>query len=157
MEVRREIWAHHAMASVGGFFGAYALLIRGGTFGSSETSNLIYLVISGLDGSWGAALVRLGGHGNLYRGNHIRRTGAAVPLGTAAPGPGHCRRLRRLPAAGLDSGGDGPYPGSVSHVLRHGAAMVRLYPGRRVQLRHHLFHQQPPPVHGGRNRISLHP
>ena len=56
-----ETRAHHAMAAVGGFFGLYALLTRGGTFGSSETSNLIYLVVSGLDGSWGAALVRLGG------------------------------------------------------------------------------------------------
>lgn len=57
----RETWAHHAMAAAGGFFGVYALLTRGGTFGSSETSNLIYLVIAGLDGSWGSALVRLGG------------------------------------------------------------------------------------------------
>ena len=56
-----ETRAHHAMAAVGGFFGLYALLTRGGTFGASETSNLIYLVVSGLDGSWGAALVRLGG------------------------------------------------------------------------------------------------
>ena len=57
----RETWAHHAMAAAGGFFGVYALLTRGGTFGSSETSTLIYLVIAGLDGSWGSALVRLGG------------------------------------------------------------------------------------------------
>ena len=57
----RETWAHHAMAAAGGFFGVYALLTRGGTFGSSETSNLIYLVVSGLDGTWGPALIRLGG------------------------------------------------------------------------------------------------
>ena len=38
------------MAAVGGFFGVYALLTRGGTFGSSETSNLIYLVVSGRTG-----------------------------------------------------------------------------------------------------------
>lgn len=57
----RETWAHHAMAAAGGFFGVYALLTRGGTFGSSETSNLIYLVIAGLDGTWDSALVRLGG------------------------------------------------------------------------------------------------
>lgn len=49
------------MAAVGGFFGVYALLARGGTFGSSETSNLIYLVVAGLDGTWSSALVRLGG------------------------------------------------------------------------------------------------
>ena len=61
MTPRQETRVHHAMAAVGGFFGVYALLTRGGTFGSSETSNLIYLVIAGLDGSWGSALVRLGG------------------------------------------------------------------------------------------------
>ncbi len=60
MSVRQETRAHHAMAAVGGFFGVYALLTRNGTFGSSETSNLIYLVISGLDGTWGPALIRLG-------------------------------------------------------------------------------------------------
>ena len=57
----QETRTHHAMAAVGGFFGVYALLTRGGTFGSSETSNLIYLVVSGLDGTWGPALIRLGG------------------------------------------------------------------------------------------------
>lgn len=59
--IDRETWGHHAMAAVGGFFGVYALLARGGTFGSSETSNLIYLVVAGLDGTWSSALVRLGG------------------------------------------------------------------------------------------------
>lgn len=52
--------AHHAMAAVGGFFGVYALLTRGGTFGSSETSNLIYLLVSGLNQSWRDVLIRLG-------------------------------------------------------------------------------------------------
>ena len=60
MDLHQETRAHHAMAAVGGFFGVYALLTRGGTFGSSETSNLIYLVVSGLDGTWGPVLVRLG-------------------------------------------------------------------------------------------------
>lgn len=60
MSVRQETRAHHAMAAVGGFFGVYALLTRNATFGSSETSNLIYLVVSGLDGTWGPALIRLG-------------------------------------------------------------------------------------------------
>lgn len=60
MDQRQETRAHHAMAVVGGFFGIYALLSRGGTFGSSETTNLIYLVVSGLDDTWGAVLVRLG-------------------------------------------------------------------------------------------------
>ena len=57
---RREAAAHHAMAMVGGFFGIYALTIRSETVGSSETSNLIYLVLSGLTGSGRSFLIRLG-------------------------------------------------------------------------------------------------
>lgn len=43
-----EVLAHHIMAAAGGFFGVYALLNRSLTFGSSETSNLIYLFVAGL-------------------------------------------------------------------------------------------------------------
>ena len=57
---QRETAAHHAMAMVGGFFGVYALTTRSETFGSSETSNLIYLVLSGLTGSGRSFLIRLG-------------------------------------------------------------------------------------------------
>lgn len=55
-----ETAAHHALSLTGGFLGIYALLIRDGTFGSAETSNLILLVVSGLTGSAGELLVRLG-------------------------------------------------------------------------------------------------
>ena len=48
------------MALSGGFFGMYALMIRSATFGSSETSNLIYLVVAGLSGSLHSFLIRLG-------------------------------------------------------------------------------------------------
>lgn len=41
-----EVRIHYAMSLVGGFLGAYALLNRLETFGSSETSNMIYLVMS---------------------------------------------------------------------------------------------------------------
>ena len=57
---KRETIAHHSMAVVGGFFGVYALLTRNATFGSSETSNLIYLVVAGLSGSTHALLIRIG-------------------------------------------------------------------------------------------------
>lgn len=57
---KRETLAHHTMALAGGFFGLYALFMRGGTFGSSETSNLIYLVISGLTASARDFYIRLG-------------------------------------------------------------------------------------------------
>lgn len=58
---KSETLAHHTMAMVGGFMGVYALLMRNETFGSSETSNLIYLVVDGLNGSFADFAVRLGG------------------------------------------------------------------------------------------------
>lgn len=59
-QTRRQIRTHHAMAFVGGFFGIYAILTRDGTFGSAETGNLIYLVVSGLTRSGWDFLLRLG-------------------------------------------------------------------------------------------------
>ena len=64
-QLKRETLAHHTMALIGGFFGLYALFTRGGTFGSSETSNLIYLLVSGLTGSVEDFLIRLGGTEHL--------------------------------------------------------------------------------------------
>lgn len=58
---KTETAAHHAMAIVGGFMGVYALMTRNATFGSSETSNLIYLTIAGLNGSFLSFFIRLGG------------------------------------------------------------------------------------------------
>jgi uncharacterized membrane protein YoaK (UPF0700 family) len=55
----REIVAHHMMAAVGGFFGIYALLNRSETFGSSETSNLIYMFVAGLSGDYKECVIRL--------------------------------------------------------------------------------------------------
>lgn len=55
----RETTAHHIMAAAGGFFGVYALLNRSQTFGSSETSNLIYLFAAGLAGDRRDFLIRL--------------------------------------------------------------------------------------------------
>ena len=57
---KTETLAHHTMAVVGGFLGVYALMTRNETFGSSETSNLIYLTIAGLGISWSSFAVRLG-------------------------------------------------------------------------------------------------
>ena len=57
---KTETLAHHTMAVVGGFLGVYALMTRNETFGSSETSNLIYLTIAGLGSSWSSFAVRLG-------------------------------------------------------------------------------------------------
>lgn len=104
MDFRQETRAHHAMAAVGGFFGVYALLVRGGTFGSSETSNLIYLVVSGLDGTWGSALVRLGGTACYIAGIVLavlfRRAGRLARLRWGAVGIDliACLALARIPA-----------------------------------------------------------
>ena len=57
---KTETLAHHTMAVVGGFLGVYALMTRNETFGSSETSNPIYLTIAGLGNSWSSFAVRLG-------------------------------------------------------------------------------------------------
>ena len=100
----QETRTHHAMAAVGGFFGVYALLTRGGTFGSSETSNLIYLVVSGLDGTWGPALVRLGGTACYIAGIVLavllRRSGKTARLRWGALGINlaACLGLARVPA-----------------------------------------------------------
>ena len=92
------------MAAAGGFFGVYALLVRGGTFGSSETSNLIYLVVSGLDGTWGSALVRLGGTACYIAGIVLavlfRRAGKMARLrwGAIWVDLAACLLLARIPA-----------------------------------------------------------
>lgn len=44
MDIERKI--HYMMSVVGGFLGAYALLNRMETFGSSQTSNMIYFIMN---------------------------------------------------------------------------------------------------------------
>ena len=41
-------YRHLAFACVGGFFGAYAIMSRGGVMGSAQTVNLLELVIGAL-------------------------------------------------------------------------------------------------------------
>lgn len=48
------------MCLSGGILGAYALLMRGGNFGSAQTGNLIEAVISGLSGNLFDAMLRIG-------------------------------------------------------------------------------------------------
>ena len=50
---------HLAFAAVGGFFGGYALLCRSGILGSSQTMNLLELVIDALFGRGSSALLHL--------------------------------------------------------------------------------------------------
>lgn len=50
---------HHLAASIGGFFGAYAILNRHENFGSSATSNLIIIISDLLGHSFKGAVIRI--------------------------------------------------------------------------------------------------
>ena len=50
---------HLAFAAIGGFFGGYALLCRGGILGSSQTMNLLELVVDALFGRGSSVLLHL--------------------------------------------------------------------------------------------------
>ena len=53
-------YRHLAFACVGGFFGAYAIMSRGGVMGSAQTVNLLELVIDALYGRGFNVLEHLG-------------------------------------------------------------------------------------------------
>lgn len=52
---------HFFMATVGGFFGVYSIMLRNDFFGSAQTSNLIYLVTALLGHNFPEVLLRIGG------------------------------------------------------------------------------------------------
>ncbi|WP_236354948.1 YoaK family protein [Konateibacter massiliensis] len=54
-----DLILHYNMSVVGGFLGAYALLQRGGNFGSSQTANMIYLTVGGVRGNAGDLLIHV--------------------------------------------------------------------------------------------------
>lgn len=55
-----ETVMHYIMSFVGGYMGIYAMLLRGGNFGSAQTANLIKLFMDGMSGHRGDMLIRLG-------------------------------------------------------------------------------------------------
>lgn len=57
---RIEATVHYSAALVGGYFGIYALMVRSNNFGSSQTSNLIYIVSSILGNSISELMIRVG-------------------------------------------------------------------------------------------------
>ncbi len=57
---RIEATVHYAMSFIGGYFGIYALMVRSDNFGSSQTSNLIYIVSSILGNDFSEVLIRIG-------------------------------------------------------------------------------------------------
>ncbi|MGN0482929.1 MAG: YoaK family protein [Lachnospiraceae bacterium] len=56
-----ELNLHRTMCLVGGFMGAYALLVRCNNFGSAQTTNMIYIITCLLGGNLLEFLVRIGG------------------------------------------------------------------------------------------------
>lgn len=58
-KLRIETWLHWNMSFVGGFFGAYALINRSATFGSSETANMIYIVTALLGTNLREGMIRI--------------------------------------------------------------------------------------------------
>lgn len=58
-KLKIETWLHWNMSFVGGFFGAYALLNRSATFGSSETANMIYIVTALLGTNLKEGMIRI--------------------------------------------------------------------------------------------------
>lgn len=55
-----DLYRHLTFASVGGFFGAYAILCRSGILASAQTMNLLELTLNALRGDAVAVLLHLG-------------------------------------------------------------------------------------------------
>ncbi len=55
-----DLYRHLSFASVGGFFGVYAILCRSGLLASAQTMNLLELTISALRGDGIAVLLHIG-------------------------------------------------------------------------------------------------
>ena len=45
LQKKTDLNLHRIMCFVGGFMGAYAILIRSDNLGSAQTSNMIYIVL----------------------------------------------------------------------------------------------------------------
>ncbi len=55
-----DLYRHMSFASVGGFFGAYAILCRSGLLASAQTMNLLEMTINALRGDGAAVLLHIG-------------------------------------------------------------------------------------------------
>lgn len=58
-EEKIEFYLHSLMCLIGGFFGGYALLSRGGNFGNAQTCNMIEIVLTLLGRNYPQVLLRL--------------------------------------------------------------------------------------------------
>lgn len=55
-----EATVHYAASFIGGYFGIYALMVRSDNFGSSQTSNLIYIISGILGHNLTETFIRIG-------------------------------------------------------------------------------------------------
>jgi uncharacterized membrane protein YoaK (UPF0700 family) len=58
-----DLLLHLLMTCIGGYLGAYALLLRGGNFGNAQTGNLLEMMLDIVEGGWRDLLIRLGAMG----------------------------------------------------------------------------------------------
>jgi uncharacterized membrane protein YoaK (UPF0700 family) len=56
---RQDLYLHSVMCFIGGFLGAYALLVRAENFGSAQTSNMIMIVSSIVGRNFSALFIRI--------------------------------------------------------------------------------------------------
>lgn len=128
---------HLAFAAIGGFFGGYALLCRGGILGSSQTMNLVELVIDALFGRGSSVLLHL-----LCLVIYV----VGVMLSVIVPHVFHVDMRRLSPcitaaaaiAHGLFPGGYDSAGGTVSGVLLHEHPVEHLCRRQRLPERHYL-------------------
>ena len=125
---------HLAFAAIGGFFGGYALLCRGGILGSSQTMNLVELVIDALFGRGSSVLLHL-----LCLVIYVVGVMLSVIIphvfhvAAVAVHHGGCGHRHGLFPGGYDSAG-----GTVSGVLLHEHPVEHLCRRQRLPERHDL-------------------
>ena len=125
---------HLAFAAIGGFFGGYALLCRGGILGSSQTMNLLELVSDALFGRGSSVLLHL-----LCLVIYVVGVMSAVIV----PHVFHVDMRRLSPCIcghrhGLFPGGYDSAGGTVSGVLLHEHPVEHLCRSQRLPERHDL-------------------
>ena len=59
-DIPNDALRHLSFAVIGGFFGAYAILGRGGIFASAQTMNLLQMTFDTLDGNWWSMFLHFG-------------------------------------------------------------------------------------------------
>lgn len=134
-------YRHLSFAAVGGFFAAYAILLRMGIMANAQTLNLLDMLLNSFEGDWLGVLMHIGALVILYCGHHVHGVPASpIRLGYAAGQPSSGCALRRC--VGVSPGGNTYYTCSLPHFLCHERPMELLLRSAGKRQLHHLFHQQ---------------